>query len=67
MVYYCIFVKKHFLYLHYIIKEKNLAIFASTVLNKSKHQEIAQDFLDYLTSEEAGEIFASVGFVPITK
>lgn len=41
-------------------------IYPAAVLAASGHQAEAQAFLDYLTGESAGEIFASVGFTPLT-
>ncbi|MBQ9197760.1 MAG: molybdate ABC transporter substrate-binding protein [Clostridia bacterium] len=40
-------------------------IYPAAVLNVSANPEAAQAFLDYLTGEEAGEIFAAVGFTQI--
>ncbi len=42
-------------------------IYPAAVLNTSNNQEAAQAFLDYLTGEEASEVFESVGFTAITK
>ncbi len=42
-------------------------IYPAAVLNVSKHPEAAQAFLDYLTGEEATEVFEGVGFSPMTK
>lgn len=40
-------------------------IYPAAVLNTSKNPEAAQAFLDYLTGEEASQIFESVGFSPL--
>lgn len=40
-------------------------IYPAAVLNISKHTEAAQAFLDYLTGEEASQIFEEVGFSPL--
>lgn len=40
-------------------------IYPAAVLASSPHPEEAQAFLQYLTGERAGEIFASVGFTPL--
>ena len=40
-------------------------IYPAAVLNITKNQEAAQAFLDYLTGDEAGAVFASVGFTPL--
>ncbi len=40
-------------------------IYPAAVLKISEHPEQAQAFLDYLRGDEAGEIFASVGFSPL--
>ncbi|MBR0211517.1 MAG: molybdate ABC transporter substrate-binding protein [Oscillospiraceae bacterium] len=40
-------------------------IYPAAVLNTSAHPEAAQAFLDYLCSEEAGAVFAAVGFTPL--
>ena len=42
-------------------------IYPAAVLNVSKHPEAAQAFLDYLTGEEATEVFEGVGFSPMSK
>ena len=42
-------------------------IYPAAVLNVSRHPEAAQAFLDYLTGEEATEVFEGVGFSPMTK
>ena len=42
-------------------------IYPAAVLNVSKHPEAAQAFLNYLTGEEATEVFEGVGFSPMTK
>lgn len=39
-------------------------IYPAAVLNISRQKEEAQAFLDYLTTEEAMEVFESVGFAP---
>lgn len=41
-------------------------IYPAAVLNISTHAEEAQAFLDYLTGEEASQIFENVGFTPIS-
>lgn len=41
-------------------------IYPAAVLNTTQHEQAARDFLAYLTSEAAGEIFASVGFTPLS-
>ena len=41
-------------------------IYPASVLNISKNAEAAQAFLDYLTSEEAGQVFEAVGFTPLS-
>lgn len=41
-------------------------IYPAAVLAESAHPEEAQAFLQYLTGERAGEIFASVGFTPLS-
>lgn len=40
-------------------------IYPAAVLNISKNPEAAQAFLDYLSTEEASEVFEAVGFSPI--
>ena len=40
-------------------------IYPAAVLKNSQHPDQAQAFLDYLTGEEAGAVFESVGFTPI--
>lgn len=40
-------------------------IYPAAVLNISKDQEAAQALLDYLSTDEAGAVFASVGFTPL--
>ena len=42
-------------------------IYPAAVLNISKNQEAAQEFLDYLTGDEASAVFESVGFTTISK
>ena len=42
-------------------------IYPAAVLNVSKNPEAAQAFLDYLTGEEASEVFEAVGFTAIMK
>lgn len=42
-------------------------IYPAAVLKDSKHAEAAQKFLNYLTSEEAMDVFRGVGFVPAGK
>ncbi len=39
-------------------------IYPAAVLNVSKHPEEAQDFLNYLTTDKAMDVFESVGFTP---
>lgn len=41
-------------------------VYPAAVLRNSAHREQAQAFLDYLKSGAAGEVFASVGFTPLT-
>ena len=41
-------------------------IYPAAVLNVSKHPEEAQAFLDYLQGADASEVFASVGFSPLS-
>lgn len=43
------------------------AIYPAAVMNSSKNEQAAQDFLKYLESEHAGEVFESVGFVFLMK
>lgn len=40
-------------------------IYPAAVLNVSAHGEQAQAFLDYLSTDEAGTVFAHVGFTPL--
>ena len=40
-------------------------IYPAAVLNITKHEEIARDYLAFLTSEAANAVFESVGFSPI--
>ena len=40
-------------------------IYPAAVLNVTAHEQAARDFLTSLTSPEAGEIFAAVGFIPL--
>ena len=40
-------------------------VYPAAVLNITKNQEAAQAFLDYLTGDEAGAVFASAGFTPL--
>ena len=40
-------------------------IYPAAVLKNSQHPDQAQAFLDYLTGEEVGAVFESVGFTPI--
>ena len=42
-------------------------IYPAAVLNITKNEEAARAFLEYLTGEEASEIFESVGFSPISQ
>ena len=42
-------------------------IYPAAVLSTSARQEAAQAFLTYLTGEEAGAVFASVGFTPVAQ
>ena len=41
-------------------------IYPAAVLKNSTHPDEAQAFLDYLTGDEAGKVFESVGFTPLT-
>jgi molybdate transport system substrate-binding protein len=41
-------------------------IYPAAVLNTSRHQDQAQDFLTYLQGEEASTIFRAVGFTPLS-
>lgn len=41
-------------------------IYPAAVLKTAKHGEAAAAFLEYLTSDEAGSVFESVGFTPIS-
>lgn len=41
-------------------------IYPAAVLNISENQKAAQDFLNYLTTEEASKIFEKVGFNPLS-
>ena len=40
-------------------------IYATDVLRNSAHPDEAKAFLDYLTGEDAGRVFESVGFTPL--
>ena len=40
-------------------------IYPAAVLNITKNEEIARDFLAFLTSEAADEVFEAVGFTPL--
>ena len=40
-------------------------IYPAAVLKNSQHPDEAQALLDYLTGDEAGAVFESVGFTPI--
>lgn len=40
-------------------------IYPAAVLKDSKHADIAADFLNYLRSDKAGEVFSKVGFTPV--
>ena len=42
-------------------------IYPAAVLNITKNEEAARAFLEFLTGEEAGKIFESVGFSPIVQ
>ena len=42
-------------------------IYPAAVLKVAKHPDEAKAFLDYLTGAEAGAVFASVGFSPLSK
>ena len=42
-------------------------IYPAAVLNVTKNEEAARAFLEYLTGEEAGKVFESVGFSPIVQ
>ena len=37
-------------------------VYPAAILKNTKHHEAAQAFMDYLTTEEAGSVFESVGF-----
>ena len=41
-------------------------IYPAAVLKNAKNAEGAKAFLEYLQSAEAGELFSSVGFTPLT-
>ena len=41
-------------------------IYPAAVLNVSKNTDAAKAFLEYLKGKEAGEVFASVGFTPLS-
>lgn len=41
-------------------------IYPVAVMKHAAHPDLARDFLDYLTGEEAAEVFAAVGFTPLT-
>ncbi|MBR5701929.1 MAG: substrate-binding domain-containing protein, partial [Oscillospiraceae bacterium] len=41
-------------------------IYPAAVLNVSQHQDEAKAFLEYLKSKEAGAVFESVGFSPLS-
>ena len=41
-------------------------IYPAAVLNVSKDMDAAKAFLEYLKGKEAGEVFASVGFTPLS-
>ena len=41
-------------------------IYPAAVLKATKHKEEAEAFLNYLSTKEAGDIFSSVGFSPLT-
>ena len=41
-------------------------IYPAAVLNITKNEEAAKDFLDYLMTPEAGAVFEAVGFTPLT-
>ena len=40
-------------------------IYPAALLNISKNPEVAKDYLDFLTSEEADAVFEAVGFTPV--
>lgn len=40
-------------------------VYPAAVLNVSKNPDAAKDFLDFLTSAEAGAVFEAVGFTPV--
>lgn len=42
------------------------AIYPAAVLKTTEHEDAARAFLTYLTGEEASEIFAKVGFTPLS-
>lgn len=41
-------------------------IYPVAVMKHAAHPDLAQDFLDYLTGEEAAAVFAAVGFTPLS-
>lgn len=43
------------------------AIYPAAVMSSSKNEQAAQEFLNYLESEHAGEVFESVGFAFLMK
>ncbi len=42
-------------------------IYPAAVLNITRHEAIARDYLNFLTSEAAGAVFEAVGFTPVAK
>ena len=42
-------------------------IYPAAVLNTTKNEEVARSFLDYLTDPEASQVFAKVGFTPLSE
>ena len=40
-------------------------IYPAAVLNITKHEEAARDYLAFLTTEKADEVFKAVGFSPM--
>ena len=42
-------------------------IYPAAVLNVSKHSDIAKDYLNFLTSDEADAVFEEVGFTAINE
>ena len=42
-------------------------IYPAAVMNVSAHPELAREFLDYLTTDTASEVFEAVGFTPMAQ